>query len=64
MSTHLVDKSRLSFNPEHIKDLGWVPNDWKYKFNADHVKNIVGAAQSTLKHRSHLMELRSRDKGT
>ena len=55
-------KGRLSFDPEHVKDLGWVPNDWKYKFNPDHVKDIVGSAQSMLKQRSHPMELRSRDK--
>ena len=55
-------KGRLSFDPECIKDLGWVPSDWKYKFNPDHVKDIVGAPQSTLKQRSHPMELRSRDK--
>ena len=42
-------KGRLSFDPEHVKDLGWVPNDWKYKFNPDHVKDIVGMAQNTLK---------------
>ena len=24
---------RLSFNPEHVKDLGWVPNYWTYKFS-------------------------------
>ena len=55
-------KGRLSFDPECIKDLGWVHNDWKYKFNPDHVKDIVGSAQSMLKQRSHSMELRSRDK--
>ena len=55
-------KGRLSFDPEHIKDLGWVPNDWKYKFNPDHVKEIVGSAQSMLNQRSHPIELRSRDK--
>ena len=37
-------------------------NNWKYKFNPDHVKDIIGSAQSTLKQRSHPMELRSRDK--
>ena len=29
---------RLSFDPECVKDLGWVPNDWNHKFNPDHVK--------------------------
>ena len=55
-------KGRLSFDPECVKDLGWVPNDWKYKFNPDHVKGIAGSAQSMLNQRSHPMELRSRDK--
>ena len=55
-------KGRLSFDPDHVKDFGWVSNDWKYKFNPDHVKDIVGSAQSMLKQRSHPMELRSRDK--
>ena len=55
-------KGWLSFDPECIKDLGWIPNDWKYRFNPDHVKDIVGSAQSTLKQRSHPMELRFRDK--
>ena len=55
-------KGRLSFDPEHVQDLGWTPNDWKYRFNPDHVKDIVGSAQGMLKQRSHPMELRSRDK--
>ena len=55
-------KGRLSFDSECVQDLGWTPNDWKYKFNPDHVKDIVGLAQITFKQRSHPMELRSRDK--
>ena len=55
-------KGRLSFDPECVKDPGWVPNDWKYKFKPDHVKEIVGLAQSMLNQRSYPMELRSRDK--
>ena len=35
-------KGRLSFNLECAQDLGWTPNDWKYKFNPDQVKDIVG----------------------
>ena len=31
---------RLSFYPEHVKDLSWIPNDWTHKFNPDHVKDI------------------------
>ena len=45
-------KGRLSFDPEHVQDLGWTPNDWKYRFDPDHVKDIVGLAQSMLKQRS------------
>ena len=55
-------KGRFSFNPECVKDLGWVTNDWKYKFNPDYVKDIVGTEQSMLKQRSLPMQLRSRDK--
>ena len=55
-------KGRLGFDPKCVKDLGWVPNDSKYKFNPDHVKEIVGLAQSTLNQKSHPMELRSRDR--
>ena len=53
---------RLSFVPEHVKDLGWVPNDWTYKFSPDHVKDITGTVKNTSKQRPHQMDLRSRDK--
>ena len=53
---------RLSFDPECVKDLGWVPNDWTHKFNPDHVKEATPAVKNTPKERSHQMELRSRDK--
>ena len=55
-------KGTLSFDPENVKDHGWVPNDWTHKFNPDHVKDISGTAQDTPTQRSHQMELRSRDK--
>ena len=42
-------KGRLSFDPENVKDLGWVPNDWTHKFNPDHVKVITGTVQNTPK---------------
>ena len=42
-------KGMLSFDPECIKDLGWVPNDLKCKFNPDHVKYIVGMVKNMLK---------------
>ena len=53
---------RLSFDPECVKDLGWVPNDWTHKFNPDHVKESTTAVKNTPKERSHQMELRCRDK--
>ena len=53
---------RLSFDPECVKDLGWVPNDWMHKFNPDHVKDISDTTWNTPKQRSHQMELKSRDK--
>ena len=37
-------KGRLSFDPEHVKNLGWVPNEWRYNFNPDHVKDITDTA--------------------
>ena len=53
---------RLSFDPECVKDLGWVPNDWTHKFSPDHVKDTAVTVKNTSKERSHQMELRSRDK--
>ena len=53
---------RLSFDPECVKDLGWVPNDWTHKFSLDHVKDATVAVKNTPKERSHQMELRSRDR--
>ena len=53
---------RLSFDPEHVKDLCWVPNDWTYKFSPDHIRNIAETVKNAAKQRSHQMELRSRDK--
>ena len=53
---------RLSFEPECVKDLGWEPNDWIYKFSPDHIRDIPEAVKKTPKQRSHQMELRSRDK--
>ena len=52
----------LSFDPECVKDLGWVPSDWTYKFSPDHVKNAMETVKNTPKQRSHQMNLRSRDK--
>ena len=53
---------KLSFDPEHVKDLGWVPNDWSYKFSPDHIKDIAETMKNVPKQRSHQMKLRSRDK--
>ena len=44
-------KGRLSFNPEHVQDLGWTPDDRKYRFNPDHVKDIAGATQDASRQR-------------
>ena len=53
---------RLSFDPECIKDLGWIPSDWMYKFSLDHARDISEAAKNTPKQRYHQIKLRSRDK--
>ena len=50
---------RLSFDPERVKDLGWVPNDWTHKFSPDHVKEATPTVKNTPKKRSNQMELRS-----
>ena len=52
-------KGRLSFDPECVQDLGWTPDDCKYIFSPDHVKDIAGATQDASRHRSHPMQLRS-----
>ena len=36
---------RLSFDPECVMDLGWVPNNSTYKFSPDHVKNRNGNSE-------------------
>ena len=51
-------KGRLSFDPKHVQDLGLTPNDWKYKFNPDYVKDVVDATQNMLKQGS-LLSLRN-----
>ena len=40
---------RLNFDPEHVKDLGWIPNDWTYKFSPDYIRDISGTARNTPK---------------
>ena len=52
-------KDKLSFDPECVQDLGWTPDDWKYRFNPDHVKDISDTTQNGPKQRSHPMQLRS-----
>ena len=52
-------KGKLSFDPECVQDLGWTPDDWKYRFNPDHVKDIAGPTQDVSRQRSHPMQLRS-----
>ena len=53
---------RLSFDPECVKDLGWVPNGWTHKLSLDQIKDIAETVKNTPKQRSHQMELRSSDK--
>ena len=55
----LVEKDRHSFDAEHVQDLGWIPTDWKYRFNPDHVKDISDKTQDTSRQRSQLMQLQS-----
>ena len=38
-------KGRLSFDPENVKDLGWVLNDWTHKFNPVNFKDITDTAR-------------------
>ena len=52
-------KGRFSFDPECVQGLGWIPDDWKYRFNLDHVKDIANTAQNAPKKRSHPMQLRN-----
>ena len=52
-------KGRLSFDPENGQDIGWTPDDWKYRLNPDHIKDIAGATQDASRQRSHLMQLSS-----
>ena len=51
-------KGRLSFDPQHVQDLGWIPDDWKFRFNAYHVKYVMDTTQNAPKQRSHPMQLR------
>ena len=53
-------KGRLSFDPEHVQDLIWTPDDWKFRFNLDYVKDIVDPKNNIPPHthRSHPMQLR------
>ena len=52
---------RLSFDPEHVKDLGWVPNDWNHKFNPDHVKEATPAVKNTSKENPNNQENRQKE---
>ena len=48
-------KERLSFDPEHMQNLSWTPQDQDFNFNPDHVSDVPGKATK----RSHPMQLRS-----
>ena len=52
-------KGRLSFDPECVQDLGWVPDDWKFHFNPEHVKDVTKITKTQPGQRSHPMQLRS-----
>ena len=52
-------KGRLSFDPEHVQDLGWTPQDQDFKFNLDHVSDIPAKQPVKATQRSHPMQLRS-----
>ena len=52
---------RLSFDPEWVKDLGWVPNDRTYKFSPYHIEDTTKTVKNTPNQKSHQMELRSKD---
>ena len=39
-------KGRLSFDPECVQDLGWTQDDWRYRFNPDHIKDIADTAHN------------------
>ena len=52
-------KGRLSFGTECVQNLGWAPEDWKFRFNPDYVQDISDMVQNGPKQRSHLMQLRS-----
>ena len=34
-------KGRLSFDPEHVQDLGWIPDNWNFHFNPEHAKDAL-----------------------
>ena len=52
-------KGRLSFDPEHVQDPGWTPDNWRYRFNPVHDKDITETPKEAAKQRSHPMQLRS-----
>ena len=52
-------KGRLSFDPECVQDLGWIPDDCKHRFNPDYVKDITDTGQNASRQWSHPMQLRS-----
>ena len=52
-------KGRLSFDLGCVQDLGWVPDDWKFCFNPEHMKDATKRLKNQLGQRSHSMQLRS-----
>ena len=52
-------KGRLTFDPEHVQDLSWTPQDQDFKFNPDHVSDVQSKQPVKTTLISHPMQLRS-----
>ena len=53
-------RGRLSFEPEKVKDLGWIPEDQNFIFYPFHISDVPDTkSYVAAKQRSHPMQLRS-----
>ena len=52
-------KARLSFDPEHVEDLCWTPQEQEFKFYPDHVSDVLSKQPVKATDRSHPMQLRN-----
>ena len=50
-------KSRLSFDPEHVLDLSWTPQDQEFKFSPDHISDIPSKKPVKTSQKTHPMQL-------